>query len=1508
MRDKNPLHEAPPLLHVISSTVVPVRGAGSSSSSSYSILSGSSSSEEAVLHTLRLQHNGWTWHVPVHYAQLKDLATALRKWRWKTFFFRKLVPPFHPASTRQENGARRVRRGGRGRTHSKDDDYVDGWSHSHAAPEEEEEGVEEEGEEEVVANAPRGSSRGRGRGQERCASDRHVQRRATSAPPTSAEKEGEEEEVQMEKEEAEEPVPPLSLEHDDAAVREMDRERARWRQRNGRLKQRRAEAEGHRQRRWAYLSHHTSFSSSSSSSSSSKAMPTPQMNDVRCPLTKEQAKKTDAASVAHQRTVYEHYLRAVLDDVVNRHCPKLLEFLQVSPHTFDLAQGPSHREGRVLRCVWWSREDESAGEARQEDEKGFELKGLRPHEGKAGGILASTLGINGEKERRRLPSSATKLNNGWAVLKHSFLAFYKDGGMHAHSTSSSKRSSSRTNSSGSDSITTTVIATTTTSLPEAVLLFDTGTTLQASIFEEPTRLILRNALWHFELAFASLLDQRQWAAALATVLAQSPWVERNRFEFTRSLPMSYLDESSQSAAQWFVDGDAAYRSFEAAMRGAKNSIFLAAQWLCPDLYLLRPPHRYPHSRLDRLLEAKAQEGVQVYVLLFQEPWGGNMLWNSRQTQARLMNLAHGGRLHVLLADNSTFPQAWTHNESLLCVDQELVFVGSGLSFGLGKYDTPHHVLKDDVIVAPGRGGRRERGRRVGGMEGGEEVSAAAKERKPVWCGRDYHNPAIKDMCQVELAHTSADLPGHDRGSVPRLPQHTATVALTGGGCRDVCWHFISRWNLGRAREQVARQAIPSKRLREEEYPFAVPPALFPLHMWRVGPVAGGRQGASVATAGPWQGQRGAHTGASDIMTRKTVARLVFGASSSVALPPPVTDDEIGRVPTDVFDAVEADASRKVTEWLRPRGERVRRRLLELQHDVNTLTQAELLQYQSMVETPLAPTPRRPGGGRGRQQQQLPSVLPPLPPAPMNEDLYDDVLRGSQGRKSSTTSSQPSFVPNDLKDAKSGARAHASSSSALPFAPSKQQVLLMAEAAKQRAAAHQKHREQRQRVYQYLRLRRALYVRELEEEEEEEVSMGPLTSCHCRVVRSLGGWSGGLREPQTSILEAYEQVISTAEHFLYFENPSFISGLRGDTDVTNRLAEALLNRIVQAHDRQEAFRVMVLLPLLPAYDGSLHGATNTMLTSALYYQLTSVKALWTRLAQMVPRPEDYLQFFGLRTFSRLNGDASKQQLPHLMTEQIFVNSRLLVSDDRYAILGSAALNERSMLGSRDSEVAVVLEDTVCEPGRMNHCGYQAGTFARSLRLRLWGEHVGLLDEYVQRRVVEAALVEDQAEELLEDAPAPEDVYAPLLDPTAPATWEYLRNVARKNTAILAHVFPQALPANTIQSLEALKQVTVDGVTLQATRDFVESVLGDERAQEEEEALMEALLNEEEEASQGGERDNGERSAGGQARRDVEKEKLKWLGRLQGHLVQYPKNFLADDLASLRPINGLQGWTM
>ena len=43
-------------------------------------------------------------------------------------------------------------------------------------------------------------------------------------------------------------------------------------------------------------------------------------------------------------------------------------------------------------------------------------------------------------------------------------------------------------------------------------------------------------------------------------------------------------------------------------------------------------------------------------------------------------------------------------------------------------------------------------------------------------------------------------------------------------------------------------------------------------------------------------------------------------------------------------------------------------------------------------------------------------------------------------------------------------------------------------------------------------------------------------------------------------------------------------------------------------------------------------------------------------------------------------------------------------------------------------------------------------------------------------------------------------------------------------------------------------------------------------------------------------------------DERRATLRWLRRLRGHLVQYPVEFLAEDLPALKPINGLEGWVL
>uniref|UniRef100_A0A673KB90 phospholipase D n=1 Tax=Sinocyclocheilus rhinocerous TaxID=307959 RepID=A0A673KB90_9TELE len=98
---------------------------------------------------------------------------------------------------------------------------------------------------------------------------------------------------------------------------------------------------------------------------------------------------------------------------------------------------------------------------------------------------------------------------------------------------------------------------------------------------------------------------------------------------------------------------------------------------------------------------------------------------------------------------------------------------------------------------------------------------------------------------------------------------------------------------------------------------------------------------------------------------------------------------------------------------------------------------------------------------------------------------------------------------------------------------------------------------------------------------------------------------------------------------------------------------------------------------------------------------------------------YNCFCGLRTHADLDG--------RLVTELIYVHSKLMIVDDCTVIIGSANINDRSMLGKRDGEMAVVVEDTEFQPSVMDGESYQAGSFALSLREECFRLVLGLLGD-------------------------------------------------------------------------------------------------------------------------------------------------------------------------------------
>jgi len=61
---------------------------------------------------------------------------------------------------------------------------------------------------------------------------------------------------------------------------------------------------------------------------------------------------------------------------------------------------------------------------------------------------------------------------------------------------------------------------------------------------------------------------------------------------------------------------------------------------------------------------------------------------------------------------------------------------------------------------------------------------------------------------------------------------------------------------------------------------------------------------------------------------------------------------------------------------------------------------------------------------------------------------------------------------------------------------------------------------------------------------------------------------------------------------------------------------------------------------------------------------------------------------------------------------------MIVDDFSVIIASANINDRSMLGSRDSELGILVQDTCTVESRMDGKRFQAGAFACSLRKSLF----------------------------------------------------------------------------------------------------------------------------------------------------------------------------------------------
>ncbi|XP_036882838.1 phospholipase D2 isoform X1 [Manis javanica] len=273
----------------------------------------------------------------------------------------------------------------------------------------------------------------------------------------------------------------------------------------------------------------------------------------------------------------------------------------------------------------------------------------------------------------------------------------------------------------------------------------------------------------------------------------------------------------------------------------------------------------------------------------------------------------------------------------------------------------------------------------------------------------------------------------------------------------------------------------------------------------------------------------------------------------------------------------------------------------------------------------------------------------------------------------------------------------------------------------------------------------------------------------QVLRSVDRWSAGTLE--NSILNAYLHTIRESQHFLYIENQFFISCSDGRT-VLNKVGDEIVDRILKAHKQGQCFRVYVLLPLLPGFEGDISTGGGNAIQAILHFTYRTLcrgeySILHRLKAAMGTAWQDYMSICGLRTHGELAG--------HPVSELIYIHSKMLIADDRTVIIGSANINDRSLLGKRDSELAVLIEDTEMEPSLMDGGAYQAGRFALSLRKHCFSVILG--------------------------ASARPDL--DLRDPVCDDFFQLWQDTAESNANIYEQIF-RCLPSNATRSLRALRE--------------------------------------------------------------------------------------------------------
>ncbi|KAE8687668.1 Phospholipase D alpha 1 [Hibiscus syriacus] len=221
------------------------------------------------------------------------------------------------------------------------------------------------------------------------------------------------------------------------------------------------------------------------------------------------------------------------------------------------------------------------------------------------------------------------------------------------------------------------------------------------------------------------------------------------------------------------------------------------------------------------------------------------------------------------------------------------------------------------------------------------------------------------------------------------------------------------------------------------------------------------------------------------------------------------------------------------------------------------------------------------------------------------------------------------------------------------------------------------------------------------------------------VAKLGLVSGKDATIDRSIQDAYINAIRRAKSFIYIENQYFLGSSFGwksqdikveDIGALHLIPKELSLKIVSKIEAGERFTVYIVIRC-------------------------GLKALNKK--GLNAKPRDYLTFFCLgNKETKKVGEYVPTEKPEPGSDyaraqqarrfMIYVHAKMMIVDDEYIIIGSANINQRSMDGGRDSEIAM----GAFQPHHIATDRQRAKGQIYGFRIALWQEHLGLLHNSFQ----------------------------------------------------------------------------------------------------------------------------------------------------------------------------------